>query len=98
ADAVAAFTRDLEASGKADETLVVTMTDFGRTAGENGTGGTDHGWANCMFLVGGGVKRAAALHGGKKVVTNWQGLAPEQLHQTRDLLHTTDFRDVLGEL
>ncbi|MFN7022208.1 MAG: DUF1501 domain-containing protein [Phycisphaerales bacterium] len=98
AEAVAAFTRDLEAAGKADDTLVVTMTDFGRTAAENGTGGTDHGWANCMFLAGGAVKRASVLRDGKKVVTKWPGLAPEQLHQKRDLLHTTDFRDVLGEL
>ncbi|MCC6322544.1 MAG: DUF1501 domain-containing protein [Phycisphaerales bacterium] len=98
ADSLAAFTRDLESAGKADDTLVVTMTDFGRTAAENGTGGTDHGWANCMFLAGGPVKRAAALREEKKVVTRWPGLAPEQLHQKRDLLHTTDFRDVIGEV
>lgn len=96
ADAVAAFTRDL--GDRIDDTLIVTMTDFGRTAAENGTGGTDHGWANCMFLVGGGIKRASSLRAGKPVVANWPGLAPEQLHQKRDLLHTIDFRDVLGEL
>jgi uncharacterized protein (DUF1501 family) len=100
ADAVAAFTRDLEAAGRLDDTLVVTLTDFGRTAAENGTGGTDHGWANCMFVVGGSVKKAHAARqdGFKPVVTTWPGLAPDQLHQKRDLLHTTDFRDVLGEL
>ncbi|MGH7292823.1 MAG: DUF1501 domain-containing protein, partial [Myxococcota bacterium] len=47
-DAIAAFSKDL--GERMDETLVVTMTDFGRTAFENGTGGTDHGWANCMLL------------------------------------------------
>jgi uncharacterized protein (DUF1501 family) len=96
ADAVAAFTRDL--GDRIDDTLVVTITDFGRTAAENGTGGTDHGWANCMFLVGGAVRRGADLRSGKPVVSNWPGLAPDQLHQKRDLLHTTDFRDVLAEL
>lgn len=97
ADAIAAFTRDL--GDRIDDTLVVTMTDFGRTAAENGTGGTDHGWANCMFLVGGTVKQAHALRATyKPVVTRWPGLGPDQLHQKRDLLHTTDFRDVLGEV
>lgn len=97
ADAIAAFTRDL--GDRIDDTLVVTMTDFGRTAAENGTGGTDHGWANCMFLVGGTVKRAHAARAAyTPVVTRWPGLAPDQLHQKRDLLHTTDFRDVLGEV
>lgn len=98
-DAIAAFTRDL--GDRINDTLVVTMTDFGRTAAENGTGGTDHGWANCMFLVGGAVRRGHDATGGrgfKPVVADWPGLAPDQLHQKRDLLHTTDFRDVLGEL
>ena len=100
AGAVAAFARDLE--DKMDDVVVVTLTDFGRTAAENGTGGTDHGWANCMFLLGGPVARARALEAvtgeAKKVVTRWPGLAPDQLHEGRDLLHTTDFRDVLAEL
>jgi uncharacterized protein (DUF1501 family) len=102
ADALAAFRADL--GDKMDDVLVVTLTDFGRTAAENGTTGTDHGWANCMLLMGGPVAAAnkAADAGGKprKVVTTgkWPGLAPDQLHQKRDLLHTTDFRDVLCEL
>lgn len=101
-DAVAAFARDL--GDRMNDVLVATLTDFGRTAAENGTGGTDHGWANCMFLVGGAVQRghAAARAGGdsspRKVVAKWPGLAPDQLHERRDLLHTTDFRDVLGEV
>ena len=85
-----------------DDVVVVTLTDFGRTAAENGTAGTDHGWANCMLLAGGAVAAAnrAAAEAGKarKVVADWPGLAPDQLHEGRDLLHTTDFRDCLAEL
>lgn len=102
-DALAAFAKDL--GDRMDSTLVVTMTDFGRTAFENGTGGTDHGWANCMLMMGGAVQRAAAANKGvrtesksSKVVSQWPGLEREQLHDKRDLLHTTDFRDVLGEI
>lgn len=99
-DAMAAFTRDL--GDRQDDVVVVTLTDFGRTAAENGTGGTDHGWGNCMFLAGGPVRRAnraaAAAGQARKVASDWPGLAPDQLHQGRDLLHTTDFRDVIGEL
>lgn len=100
AGALAAFTRDL--GDRLDDVVVVTLTDFGRTAAENGAGGTDHGWANSMLLVGGPVARAhaqaAAAGNPRKVVANWPGLAPDQLHEGRDLLHTTDFRDVLAEL
>lgn len=95
ADALAAFAQDLES--RLDDVLVVTLSDFGRTAAENGTGGTDHGWANCMVALGGGV-RAAGRGQSRNVLGTWPGLGPEQLHQKRDLLHTTDFRDVLGEL
>ena len=94
---MAAFCRDLE--DRLDDVLVMTLTDFGRTAAENGTGGTDHGWANCMFLAGGPVKRAnEAAAESRKVVSKWPGLAPDQLHQGRDLLHTMDFRDVLADV
>jgi uncharacterized protein (DUF1501 family) len=100
AGAMDAFARDL--GDKMDDTVVVTLTDFGRTAAENGTQGTDHGWGNCMFLMGGAVQRAnkAAESAGKPrtVAGTWPGLKPDQLHQRRDLLNTTDFRDVLGEL
>jgi len=98
ANALAAFAQDVES--RMDDVLVVTLTDFGRTAAENGTSGTDHGWANCMLALGGPAKKAsmAAADGAKKVVTKWPGLAPDQLHEKRDLLHTTDFRDVLSEL
>jgi uncharacterized protein (DUF1501 family) len=100
AGAIAAFTADLE--GRMDDVVIVTLTDFGRTAAENGSGGTDHGWANCMLLAGGPVARGGAglAQDGspRRVVTDWPGLAPDQLHQGRDLRHTTDFRDVLAEL
>jgi len=95
-----AFAKDL--GEKMDDVVVVTLTDFGRTAGENGTQGTDHGWGNCMILMGGPVQRAnsaaASAGAARKVAGKWPGLAPDRLHQRRDLLHTTDFRDVLGEL
>ncbi len=95
ADALAAFHADL--GDRMNDVLVTTLSDFGRTAEENGTGGTDHGWANCLLAMGGPVVKAG---GGKarKVMGQWPGLGPEQLHEKRDLLHTTDFRDVLGEL
>ncbi len=95
ANALAAFAADLE--NRLDDVLVVTLSDFGRTAAENGTGGTDHGWANCMFAMGGPVL-AASPNGPRNVIGRWPGLLPEQLHDKRDLLHTTDFRDVLGEI
>ena len=95
ADALAAFCADLE--GRMDDVLVLTMSDFGRTAFENGNLGTDHGWANCMLALGGPVLRAGKGKA-RPILGQWPGLAPEQLHEQRDLLHTTDFRDVLGEV
>lgn len=87
-NSIAAFWRDMgEAAG--DITLV-TMSEFGRTARQNGTGGTDHGHANAMFVLGGGVK-------GGKVYGRWPGLENDQLNEGRDLAVTTDFRRVLGE-
>ena len=74
-----------------EDIVVVTMSEFGRTAHENGNRGTDHGHANCMFVMGGAVK-------GGKVYGKWPGLAPEQLYEGRDLALTTDFRSVLGEV
>jgi uncharacterized protein (DUF1501 family) len=96
ADGLSAFAQDL--GDRLNDVLVLTMSDFGRTAAENGTGGTDHGWANCMLALGG--KLATASPGGivKPVLSRWPGLEKNQLHEGRDLLHTTDFRDVLGEV
>jgi len=73
-----------------DDTVVVTMSEFGRTARENGNRGTDHGHANVMFVMGGPVR-------GGRVYGNWPGLDASQLHEGRDLTLTTDFRAVVGE-
>jgi len=86
---LAAFWRDL--GDEAGNVTVVTMSEFGRTARENGTGGTDHGHGNVMFVLGGQVK-------GGKVYGKWPGLDNDQLNQGRDLALTTDFRQVLGEV
>ncbi len=75
---------------EAEDVTVVTMSEFGRTARQNGTGGTDHGHANVMFVLGGRVR-------GGKVYGRWPGIADEQLNEGRDLAVTTDFRRVLGE-
>lgn len=95
AEALAAFAADLGA--KMDDVLVVTLSDFGRTVSENGTQGTDHGWANCMLAIGGPVLAAGASKP-RFVLGKWPGLSEDQLYQKRDLRHTTDFRDVLGEV
>jgi uncharacterized protein (DUF1501 family) len=85
---IAAFWTDL-GSITAD-TVLVTMSEFGRTARENGNRGTDHGHANVMFVLGGPVR-------GGRVYGRWPGLDPSQLNEGRDLALTTDFRRVLGE-
>ena len=87
--ALGAFWQDL--GDRMGDVAVVTMSEFGRTARENGDRGTDHGHANCMFVMGGDVR-------GGKVYGEWPGLQQEQLYEARDLNLTTDFRDVLGEL
>lgn len=89
--AMAAFSRDLDS--KMEDVMVLTLSDFGRTARENGTAGTDHGWANSMLTLGG----ASAHRKRKPVGGRWPGLSKEKLHQDRDLMHTTDFRDVIGD-
>ena len=86
---MAAFSQDM--GDRMEDVVVVTMSEFGRTAHENGNRGTDHGHANCMFVMGGAVK-------GGKVYGRWPGLGPEQLNEGRDLTLTTDFRSVLGEV
>ncbi len=85
---LAAFWTDLGDLG--EDTVVVTMSEFGRTAHENGNRGTDHGHANVMFVLGGPVK-------GGKVYGHWPGLDQSQLYEGRDLALTTDFRQVIGE-
>jgi uncharacterized protein (DUF1501 family) len=85
---IASFWTDL--GPLADTTVLVTMSEFGRTARENGNRGTDHGHANVMFVLGGPVK-------GGHVYGKWPGLSPDRLYEGRDLALTTDFRRVLGE-
>ncbi len=87
-DSIAAFWKDM--GPESENITLVTMSEFGRTARQNGTGGTDHGHANVMFVLGGNVK-------GGKVYGKWPGLNNEQLNEGRDLTVTTDFRRVLGE-
>jgi uncharacterized protein (DUF1501 family) len=86
---LAAFHQDM--GDRMADIVVVTMSEFGRTAKENGNRGTDHGHANCMFVMGGDVK-------GGRVYGKWPGLNDHQLNEGRDLALTTDFRSVLGEI
>jgi len=86
---MAAFRRDL--GDRMENIVFVTMSEFGRTAKENGNRGTDHGHANCMFVMGSYIK-------GGKVYARWPGLSEGQLNEGRDLALTTDFRSVLGEI
>src|SRR5437870_10603647 len=86
---LAAFVRDM--GDRMEDIVLVTMSEFGRTAREDGDGGTDHGHGNVMMVLGGPVR-------GGTVYGRWPGLEPEQLFEGRDLAVTTDFRDVLGEL
>ena len=89
AQGLAAFYKDLE--DQMDDIIVLTMSEFGRTARENGNRGTDHGHATSLFVLGGPVR-------GGKVYGQWPGLQPEQLFEGRDLALTTDFRTVFGEI
>jgi uncharacterized protein (DUF1501 family) len=86
---LAAFTRDM--GDRMEDIALVTMSEFGRTAREDGNAGTDHGHGNVMMVLGGPVR-------GGKVYGRWPGLKPEQLYEGRDLAVITDFREVLGEL
>jgi uncharacterized protein (DUF1501 family) len=73
-----------------DDVVLLTMSEFGRTAKENGNRGTDHGHANTMFILGNAVK-------GGKVYGDFKGLKNDKLYEGRDLDVTTDFRDVFAE-
>ncbi len=88
-DGLAAFSQDM--GDRMADITIVTMSEFGRTAKENGNRGTDHGHANTMFVLGGNVR-------GGKVYGDWPGLEREQLYEGRDLNVTTDFRTILAEL
>jgi uncharacterized protein (DUF1501 family) len=81
----------LDLGARMDDVVILTMSEFGRTARENGSRGTDHGHANAMFVIGNGVR-------GGKVYGDWPSLDASDLHEGRDLALTTDFRDIFGEL
>jgi uncharacterized protein (DUF1501 family) len=86
---IAALVTDL--GDRMDDVVIMTMSEFGRMAKENGNRGTDHGHAGALFVIGGQVK-------GGKVHGKWPGLEPEQLYEGRDLALTTDFRSVFAEV
>src|SRR6185503_9886964 len=86
---IAALVQDL--GTRMSDVTILTMSEFGRTAHQNGNGGTDHGHATAMFVIGGDVK-------GKKVHGKWPGLEAGQLNEGRDLALTTDFRSVFSEV
>ncbi|WP_432520425.1 DUF1501 domain-containing protein [Kineococcus sp. SYSU DK006] len=88
AQALVAFAADL--GPRMSGTTVVTMSEFGRRAGENGSAGLDHGHGNAMFVLGGGVN-------GGKVYGRWPGLGEQQLVDGA-LAGTTDYRSVIGEV
>ena len=86
---IAALVTDL--GERMSDTVVLTMSEFGRAVRENGNRGTDHGHGNAMMVIGGGVR-------GGKVYGRWPGLATDRRYEGRDLAVTTDFRDVFGEV
>lgn len=88
-DSITAFWKDMEAYQ--DEVTVMTMTEFGRTAHQNGTGGTDHGRASCLFVLGNDVQ-------GGEVYNNIKSLAKAELEDGRDLPVSTDFRSVFSSV
>src|SRR4029453_10252458 len=89
ARSIAALVTDL--GDRMADTVVLTMSEFGRAVGENGNRGTDHGHGNAMLVVGGGVR-------GGHVYGRGPGLLPEHRFEGRSLAVTTDFRDVFGEI
>lgn len=89
ANGIAAFRQDLGA--EMADICVLAMSEFGRTAAQNGTGGTDHGHGTAMMALGGTVE-------GGRVYGDWPGLGNSDLYKGRDLAITTDFRDLFGEV
>ena len=90
-DAIAAFWRDLGADGQ--DVILLTMTEFGRTAAENGSLGTDHGNASAWLASGPSVRGGIYL--GRD---GWLGLSRDALRDGRDLAHTLEFKDLMAEI
>lgn len=88
-NSIFAFWQDIEKFQ--DEVMVMTMTEFGRTVHQNGSLGTDHGRASCMFVLGNEVE-------GGKVYGKVSELVPENLEDGRDLPVTTDFRSLFSSV
>ena len=86
---LAALVADL--GERMSDTVIMTMSEFGRAVSENGNRGTDHGHGNAMLAIGAGVK-------GGHVYGRWPGLSQDALYDGRDLAVTTDFRDVFAEV
>ena len=70
-----------------DRSIILTLTEFGRTVKENGTWGTDHGWGSAALLAGGAITKS-------RVISKWPGLAESELYENRDLVSTIDYRSV----
>ncbi|ULQ55084.1 DUF1501 domain-containing protein [Flavihumibacter rivuli] len=87
-DAVAAFIKDLKAYGRFKDVLLVTFSEFGRRVAQNASGGTDHGTANTMFVIGGGLKQ-------KGMINDLPNLADLD---DGDLKYSVDFRQVYATL
>ncbi len=87
-DAVAAFVKDLKANGRFKDVLLFSFSEFGRRVAQNASGGTDHGTANNMFLVSGGLKQKGLLNGMPDLGNLVDG----------DLNYTTDFKQVYATI
>ena len=86
--AVSSFTKDLKLNGRFDDVLITTFSEFGRRVVQNASGGTDHGTANNMFFIGGGLKQTGILN----PVPDLSDL------QDGDLKHTIDFKKVYATI
>ncbi len=87
AGGMAALHQDM--SGHRQQVAILSMTEFGRTAKENGSGGTDHGNAGCWMVAGN-------VNGG--IYGDWPGLSSTDLYKGRYLAHNIDYRDIMGEI
>lgn len=87
-DAVAAFVKDLKQTGKLDDTLLMTFSEFGRRVEQNASDGTDHGTANNILIYGGKLKKAGIYNNAPDLATLDEG----------DLKYEIDFRDVYATL